>query len=219
MWLCYSEKCPLVDPEVVFKEADNNMFKQKLFHNHSNRSAIIQTLSKALEARDFITEGHAERLQSLILKLAARISLSESRRTDLRLFAQFHDIGKVGIPDRILYKNGPLTKQEKEIMQRHSEIGFRIAQTAPDLAPIADWILKHHEWWNGNGYPLGLKGEEIPLECRILSIVDAFDAMTNDRFYRKALPVETAINEIKKYGGIQFDPELVPKFLEVVNRR
>lgn len=200
----------------VFKEADNNMYREKLYCSQSGRSAIVQTLKKALEARDFITEGHAERLQDLVTGLARAISLPESKITDLRLLAQFHDIGKVGIPDRILFKRGPLTSEEASEMQRHSEIGHRIAMSAPDLAPIAEFILKHHEWWNGTGYPLKLKGENIPLECRILAIADAYDAMTSDRPYRKAMPHEEAIAEIDKCKGVQFDPELVPVFIQLL---
>lgn len=129
--------------------------------------------------------------------------------------AEHHDIGKAGIPDRILFKPGPLTQEETAIMRRHCEIGHRMALSNPELAPIADWILKHHEWWNGKGYPLGLKGEEIPLECRILAIADAYEAMVSDRPYRKALSREDAISEIKRWAGIQFDPNLVKRFLEI----
>jgi diguanylate cyclase (GGDEF)-like protein/PAS domain S-box-containing protein len=204
-------------PGSLFKEADNNMRKEKLFHSQSNRSAIVQTLKKALEARDFITEGHADRLQNLVLKLTTSIGFPENLKNDLRLFAQFHDIGKVGIPDRILFKNGPLSKEEMLEMRRHPEIGFRIAQSAPELAPIAEWILHHHEWWNGNGYPLGIKGEKIPLACRLLAIVDAFDAMTNDRPYRPALSFSEALGELRKFAGTQFDPELVNCFIEVMS--
>ncbi|MFA4884697.1 MAG: PAS domain S-box protein, partial [Desulfotomaculaceae bacterium] len=203
----------------VFKEADNNMYREKLHCGQSARSAIVQTLMKALEARDYITEGHAERLQELVEALASAIGLPERSLADLRLLAKFHDIGKVGIPDRILFKPGPLTSDEYSEMKRHSEIGHRIAQTNPDLSPIAGWILKHHEWWGGQGYPQGLKGEEIPLECRILAIVDAFDAMTNDRPYRRALSREEAIAEIKKCAGTQFDPELSKVFLQVLQQR
>ncbi|MDD4335362.1 MAG: HD domain-containing protein, partial [Desulfotomaculaceae bacterium] len=131
----------------------------------------------------------------------------------LHLLAKFHDIGNTGVSDSILFKPGPLTVSEINEMRRHCEIGHRIAQSAPDLVIIANWILKHHEWWNGEGYPMGLKGDEIPLECRILAIADAFDAMTSDRPYRKALSYTEAIAELKRWAGIQFDPELVRKFL------
>lgn len=199
----------------LFKEADNKMYREKLHHNQSARSAIVQTLMKTLEARDFVTEEHAERIQSLVTDLAAALELSERSMNDLRLLAQFHDIGKIGIPDCILFKKGPLNAEELINMRQHCEIGHRIAMLAPDLVPIADWILKHHEWWNGQGYPLGLKGEEIPLECRILSIADAYDAMTSDRPYRKAMTHAEAIGELVKYAGTQFDPCLVKKFIQM----
>ena len=202
----------------VFKEADNNMYREKLHRSRSTRSAIVQALMKALEVRDFITEGHADRLQELVISLGREMNLSERNLADLRLLAQFHDIGKVGIPDRILFKPGRLTGEESKEMQRHSEIGHRIAQSAPDLLPIADHILRHHEWWNGGGYPLGLKGDDIPLECRILAIADAYDAMTSDRPYRKALSQEEAFIELINNIGIQFDPKLVPIFIRVFAR-
>jgi diguanylate cyclase (GGDEF)-like protein/PAS domain S-box-containing protein len=200
----------------LFKEADNNMYQEKLHRSQSAKSAIVQALMKTLEARDFITKSHSDRLQDLAAGLAIATGLPERNVTDLRLLAQFHDIGKVGIPDRILFKEGPLTPEESSEMQRHCEIGYRIAQSAPDLAPIADWILKHHEWWNGKGYPLGLKGEEIPLECRILAIADAYSAMTSDRPYRKAMSHEEAVAELRRCAGTQFDPHLVQKFVQVL---
>ncbi len=203
----------------VFKEADNKMYRHKLHSRQSTRSALVQTLMKALEARDYITEGHGERMQTLVTDMAEILALPDASIKDLRLLAQFHDIGKVGVPDAILFKKGPLDPREYEEMQRHSEIGNRIALSAPDLVLIADWILKHHEWWNGNGYPLGLKAEEIPLECRILAIADAFDAMTNDRPYRQALPRKKAIEEINRAAGVQFDPFLVGKFMQLVRKQ
>lgn len=200
----------------LYKEADNNMYREKLHRSKSARSAIVLTLMKALEARDFITEGHADRLSRLVEAVAVEIWLPERSVADLRLLAQFHDIGKVGIPDRILFKPGTLTHDEVVEMRRHCEIGHRIALSAPDLVPIADWILKHHEWWNGTGYPLGLKGDEIPLECRILAIADAYDAMTSDRPYRKALAHEDALAELRDCAGTQFDPGLVEQFIKVL---
>ena len=201
----------------VFREAENNMNREKLHHRGSTRSAIVQALIKALEARDFITEGHGDRLQDLMCGMARLIGLREHRIADLRLFGQFHDIGKVGIPDRILFKPGFLTPDELAEMRMHCEIGYRIASSAPDLSPIADWILKHHENWDGSGYPLGIKGEEIPLECRVLAIADAYDAMTNDRPYRKAMSQDEAKNELMRCSGTQFDPQLVPVFIDIID--
>lgn len=209
---------PSLSMNEVFQEADNNMYREKLHRRQSARSAIVKTLMKALQARDFLTEGHAERIQGLVASLGEYIGLPAHRITDLRLLAEFHDIGKVGISDNILFKPGPLDQEEIFEMQRHAEIGHRIALSAPDLVPIADWILKHHEWWNGKGYPLGLKAEEIPLESRMLAIADAYDAMTSDRPYRKAMHKSDAITELRRFAGIQFDPCLLNYFIEIIEK-
>lgn len=206
-----------ISMDELFKMADNNMYREKLHHSQSNRSGIIQTLTRALEARDFITEGHGERMQDLVEALALAVGFPEYKISDMRLFARFHDIGKVGIPDEILNKPGPLTAEEVSIMQRHSEIGYRIALSAPEFAPISGWILRHHEWWNGGGYPLGLAGDKIPLECRILTICDAYDAMTNDRLYRRAMAHRDAIKEIEKFSDQQFDPLVAQKFIALTS--
>lgn len=203
--------------DVLFKEADNNMYREKMHKGLSIRSAIVQALMHALEARDYITEGHADRLQSLVEGLGRRLELRSQQIADLRLFAKFHDIGKVGIPDGILFKKERLSPEETTVMRRHSEIGFRIAKSAPDLTPIAEWILKHQEWWNGTGYPLGLAGEDIPLECRILAIADAYDAMTNDRPYRNAMNHYEAVDELRRCIGSQFDPMLTELFIEALS--
>ena len=210
-----SQQAP-VDMNALFKEADNNMYREKLHQKNSARSAIVQGLVKALEARDYLTEGHGDRLQNLIETFARALSMPEHSLPDLRLFAHFHDIGKVGIPDNILFKPGPLSDEEWTIMHKHCEIGHRIAMSTPDLTPIANWILKHQEWWNGQGYPLGLREESIPLECRLLSIVDAFDAMTHDRPYRKAMDFAAAAAELHRCAGTQFDPDLVEKFTRLI---
>ncbi|MGE5417765.1 MAG: HD domain-containing phosphohydrolase [Acidobacteriota bacterium] len=200
----------------LFREADNNMYRDKLHSSRSARAAFVGTLMKTLKARDYDTEGHAQRVPELVTALGRIVGIPEQKLGDLALLAQFHDIGKVGTPDRILFKDSSLSPEEMRIMQRHSEAGYRIALSYPDLVPIADWILKHHEWWNGKGYPMGIKGEDIPIECRILSIADAYDAMTSDRPYRKAMAHREAISELKRMSGIQFDPHLIPKFIQTI---
>jgi diguanylate cyclase (GGDEF)-like protein/PAS domain S-box-containing protein len=200
----------------LFKEADNNMYRKKLYHTKSVRSTIVKTLISTLQARDFTTKKHVTRLEKLLANMAALIGLPESMIYDLSLLARFHDIGKVGIPDAILFKEGPLTSEEWTVMKRHCEIGYRIALSASELIPIADWILKHHEWWNGQGYPLGIKGEEIPIECRLLAITDAYEALTSVRPYRKAFSHEEAVTELLRHSGTQFDPKLLEKFVQML---
>jgi diguanylate cyclase (GGDEF)-like protein/PAS domain S-box-containing protein len=196
----------------LFKQADDVMYREKLYQHRSYHSSLVQTLMQTLEARDLVTQAHVDRMLVLVNTIGRFLNFNTSEITKLCLFAQFHDIGKIGIPDRILFKPGPLDPDERQEMQRHSEIGSRIALASPDLKPLADFILKHHERWNGQGYPFGLKGEDIPLECRILSIIDAYDALTSDRPYRKAMSHEIAMAEIVNCSGVQFDPELVANF-------
>jgi diguanylate cyclase (GGDEF)-like protein/PAS domain S-box-containing protein len=200
----------------LFREADNRMYREKIQNEQSARSALVQGLTSAIEARDFAIEGHCDRLQELATPLARAEGLTENRINDLLLFARFHDLGKVGIPDRILFKPGPLTREEYRQMKGHCEIGHRIADSVMDLKPIAEWILKHHEQWDGQGYPLGLQGRDIPLECRILAIADAYEAMTSDRPYRTAMPREKAFRELRRCAGTQFDPDLTEQFVSLL---
>ena len=207
-----------MDMMEVLKEADQHMCRQKLFHQQSGRSGIVNVVMQALQERDVVTGGHTGRIQDLVIMLADAMNFDDYRKQALILLARFHDIGKMGISDKILFKPAQLSASEFEEMKKHTEIGFRIARSASDLSYVADWILKHHERWDGTGYPVGLKGEEIPLECRILSVVDAYDAMVSDRPYRKAMPTGAAIAELKRGAGTQFDPKIVTIFLQAMQQ-
>ncbi len=196
--------------------ADSGMYRDKLQKGEGLKAKILNTLMAALGEKDYITEGHAQRLTRLSRNIGEKMGLSQQQLSNLALLAQIHDIGKVGIPDKVLSKEGPLNSEERSVMKLHVEKGYRIALTSPDLSHVAHLILKHHERWDGKGYPLGLKGEEIPIECRIISILDAYDAMTNDRPYRKAINEMEAVQELKRKAGSQFDPRLVDVVLLVL---
>lgn len=157
-----------------------------------------------------------QRLTQLCQKIAEKLNSSTGQVSNLSLLAKTHDLGNLNIPDPILFKNEKLAKEEWDIMRQHPEKGYRIARFITELSDVADLILRHHEKWDGTGYPLRIKGDDIPIECRILSIVDAYDAMTTNRPYRKAFSREQAIKEIKSNAGTQFDPHLVEVFLTVL---
>jgi len=200
----------------LYREADNNMYREKLYSSQSARNVIVKNLINAVEAKGLTDKHLLERFQKLVVALARAVGIPEERIKDLFLLAQFHAIGNISIYDHILRKPGRLTKEELVEIQKHCDIGHRIAQSAPDLAHISDFILKHHEWWDGSGYPLGLKGNEIPLESRVIAIADAYEAMTAGRPHREVMSKKEAIGELKRCAGTQFDPYLVKRFIEVV---
>lgn len=205
-----------VTPQELFREADNKMYAVKMKHREKSQESILNAMKEILKTKDFEQEGHIKLLQELLQEMGKIMELPESQMEILDLLARYHDIGKVGISDEILFKRGPLNWDETMEMRRHCEIGYRIAQFSNELAPIAELILKHHEWWNGNGYPFRIKGKNIPLECRMLALADAYDGMVSDRPYRKALSSAEALKEIEQCKGTQFDPELVDIFIQAV---
>jgi len=169
-----------------------------------------------LRAKSDETEEHSERMIELSEKLGKKLGLSGSEINKLSLLASLHDIGKTSISEEILNKPGSLSEEEREIIQEHPERGYRIATATEEFSIIAREILCHHERWDGKGYPNQLKGKDIPYLSRIISIIDAYDVMTNERPYSKAISKEKALQEIQLEAGSQFDPELVAEFLELL---
>ncbi len=202
----------------TIKEAEDKMYQHKLIEKENAHCSIVSSLEKALEERDRETEEHVKRMKTLSEELGRELNLGMETMDELSLLATLHDIGKISIADSIILKPQSLTRKEWEAVKKHPLIGYRIAESSGELAPIARGILYHHEWWNGNGYPEGKKGDSIPLISRIISIVAAYDAMTNDRPYRKAFSREEAIAELEKCSGSQFDPSLVKKFISMIEK-
>jgi HD-GYP domain-containing protein (c-di-GMP phosphodiesterase class II) len=169
----------------------------------------LPNLSRAIEARDPYTRGHSARVTAYALAVAGRLDCSDAQIDAIRLGGPVHDIGKLTIPDDVLLKPGPLDVSECEIVRAHPEAGARLLRGIERLAEAIVCVLYHHERWDGGGYPLGLAAEEIPLEARVLAVADAFDAMTTNRPYRRALAESRAIAELERCAGTQFDPEIV----------
>lgn len=208
-----------VDFVKVRNRAENIMNHRKLLEKTSSYSAIISSIKATMLEKSHETEEHAERIAHLSRKIGSILNLSQMELDQIELLATLHDIGKVGISERILRKHDNLDEDEWVEIKKHPEIGYRIAMSSPNLAPIANYILCHHERWDGDGYPQKLKGTEIPLISRIITIVDAFDAMTEDRVYRKTMTYEEAIEEIKNCSGTQFDPQIAQIFIETIQSK
>lgn len=202
--------------QAAIQQAEKNMYQQKLLNSKSYRNGIISTLLPTLYERSSETEEHSKRLETYSSAIAQKLELPSKEKDELVLLSLLHDIGKVGVNLAILNKPGKLTEKEWHEMRRHTEIGYRIARETPELAGISDFILSHHERWDGTGYPHGLKGEEIPLPCRIISVVDAFDAMTHNRVYRLAMSKKEALAEISRNKGKQFDPTIAQIFIDLI---
>jgi putative nucleotidyltransferase with HDIG domain len=178
----------------------------------------LEALGGALDAKDAETEGHCQRVTAFTIRMAEAMGVDKVMMRHIARGAFLHDIGKMGIPDSILRKPGPLTADERTIMRRHCDIGYDVLKRIPFLKEAAEIVLTHQECYDGTGYPRALKGEEIPLGSRIFAVADTLDAMISDRPYRKALPITVAREEIRKNAGTQFDPQVVEVFLSVPDR-
>lgn len=177
--------------------------------------STLEALGAAIDLRDKETAGHSRRVSAYSVEIARRMGVSSSQLENLKRGAYLHDIGKLGIPDSILLKPGPLTPDERKIMEQHVRIGFSLVKGIPFLKGAAEIVLTHHERFDGQGYPSGVSGDDIPLLGRIFAVVDTFDAITSDRPYHRAASFEIAQNVIRSAAGTQFDPAVVSAFLSI----
>ncbi|MGE5579844.1 MAG: HD domain-containing phosphohydrolase [Bacillota bacterium] len=209
-------KLPVRD---LIKKAEDHMYLNKLGDRRSARHALLSSLERSLLEASRETKEHCDRIKELSTLVGKALGMDQSGLDELALLASLHDVGKIGIPDHILLKQGVLTPDEWVTVKKHPEVGYRIARATSDLCLIADGVLSHHERWDGTGYPRGIAGNDIPLTARITAIADAFDAMTHERPYRAARSVEEALDELRRCSGSQFDPSLVPVFERVILTR
>jgi HD-GYP domain-containing protein (c-di-GMP phosphodiesterase class II) len=180
-----------------------------------SRAALVCSFNQLLDLRDLNTGVHSTRLAEWGLRVARDLGVPESVMADLEMGALLHDIGKIGVPDAILNKPGRLTPEEFEIVKRHPEFGWTVIRNLPGLGQTSLYVLHHHENYDGTGYPARLKGSEIPIGARIVSVIDAFDAMVSSRPYRAGLPLEEAIRRLQEASGTQFDAAVVKSFVPI----
>ena len=175
---------------------------------------MVECITSALDARDPYTGNHSRRVSDMACFLCGKFGISHEETQEIHISGHLHDIGKIGVPDRILLKPGKLNDEEWELMKKHPEIGADILSKSPHFSRIAAIILHHHERWDGKGYPFGAKGTEIPIGARIIAVCDSIDAMASARAYRKALPLDVVKSEIEKNIGIMYDPKIAQVALD-----
>lgn len=200
----------------VLKKAEDYLYQKKLFESPSMRGRTIHTIIHTLHEKNKGEEQHSHRVSLLCENMGIAMGLPESKVKELKHVGLLHDIGKIAIDEQMLNKPGKLTADEWDDMARHPAIGYRILSTVNEMAEMAEYVLAHHERWDGTGYPKGLKADEIPIEARIISLADAFDAMTSDRPYRKAMSRDASIEQLLLRSGTQFDPQLVMIFVDML---
>lgn len=200
----------------IFKNAEDYMYRRKLYESSSIRNKTIDLIMNTLYEKSKREMLHSKRVSELCEDLAVRMNFDIYKVNQIKIAGLMHDIGKMGIDEKILNKPQKLSDEETKEIMRHPEIGYRILSSSNEFSEIAEYVLKHHERWDGKGYPGGFKGEEISIQSRIIAVADAYDAMTSDRPYRKGLSVMDALAELKKYSGTQFDPEVAEIFINMV---
>ena len=182
------------------------------------RNSLVCAFNQLLDLKDLNTGVHSTRLAEWALRIARKLNIPEEHLHQVEVAALLHDVGKVGVPDAILKKNGPLTAEERALINRHPEYSWSILRLLPGLQDASLYALHHHESYDGSGYPAGLKQHDIPLVSRIVSVIDAYDAMVSHRCYRKGLPHEEAVRRLLASSGQQFDSEVVQVFIPVAEQ-
>ena len=200
------------------KEAEEKLHRQKFLKEKSIRSSIIFSLCQSLHEKNVETQAHTQRLVKYSMEIGKYLEFTTAQLDELELVTKLHDIGKIGISETVLLKKGKLSEEEFEEIKTHTEKGYRILQASNELSNVARGVLTHHERYDGGGYPLGLKGEEIPIMARIVNVVDSYDAMITDRGYNKVKTKEEAIEEIEKCRGKQFDPNIADIFINILKK-
>lgn len=203
----------------IFRKAENMMYKKKLYESPKMRNQTINAIIQSLYEKSKREASHAERVSDFSLDLAKALKLPDNEIEAIRILGLFHDVGKITIDDGIINKTGILSTEEFEEIKNHSEMGYRILNSVGEFTGIADDVLYHHERWDGTGYPRGLKGDEIPLQARIIAIAEAYDVMVGERSYKRTKSMDEAIEELERNAGTQFDPEMVRIFIEKVLRQ
>ena len=204
---------------ILSNSAASAITNHRLYQDlESSYLQAIKGLANAIEARDSYTAGHTDRVSLIAREIATALGWDDARMSDLTMGCTLHDIGKIGVPDRILNKAGALTPEERRMMNSHPQLGLKIIRGVDLFRPAIPYIIGHHEWYNGTGYPGGLKGEAIPIEGRLLAVADTFDAILSDRPYRKGASLRKAVSELIKFKVTQFDPGIVDTFINLLRR-
>lgn len=202
--------------EEIYKEAESQMYKRKVLDGSSVMNNAIRGILQTLTDKYSDEKLHSQRVSEICLEIGRALNLNDDDLQELTLAGMLHDIGKISIPDKILGKPGKLNAEEYEIIKGHTQAGYQILRAADEFSDLGVYALTHHEKFDGTGYPNGTRGEEIPLFSRIISVADAYEAMTADRPYRQAMSKEVAVKELERHSGTQFDPVLVDVFLNQV---
>lgn len=204
------------DISELFASAENSMYKKKIYESSSVKNQTVNVIMNSLFEKSERELEHSKRVSEFCFMIANHLGFDQNEVNKIKTAGLLHDIGKISIDEKILNKSDKLSHEEWVEMKKHSESGWRILSSVKEFSEIAECIVSHHEMWDGKGYPNGLKGKEIPIESRIISIADAFDAMTSTRTYRKGMSQKQAIDELRKFSGIQFDHEIVDVFIKLM---